>query len=112
MSYFCLLYPARMLLAIFPSFLASSVVCIHMREVTRKYLAFGESLIGGYDADLPPARMVLGRIQVLEQLYNLEWPNVMLYFMYTSKSNNKTAVVLYPEFLLEAQWLSVDPYMR
>ena len=30
--------------------------------------------IGGYDADVAPARMVLGKIQDQKQKCNLEWP--------------------------------------
>lgn len=32
--------------------------------------------IGSYDADVPPAPMILARIQDQKQKYNLEWPNL------------------------------------
>ena len=34
----------------------------------------------------PTRPHILGGIQDQKQKYNLEWPNVVLYFMYTSKN--------------------------
>ena len=51
-----------------------------MHKVMREYLKisvpreFDWLVIGGCDADLLPACMVLGRIQDQKQKYNLEWP--------------------------------------
>ena len=39
-----------------------------------KYSGAWFACIGGYDADVPPTRMVLGKIQDQKQKYTLEWP--------------------------------------
>ena len=49
-----------------------------MHEVTREISVGRQSdwlvAIGFYDADLPPAHMIFGRIQDQKQKYNFEWP--------------------------------------
>ena len=86
-----------MLLAI-SRFSASSVASlyIYIYNICIYLIVFQENLIGGYDADLPPACMVLGRIQDQKQKYNLEWQNTMKW-AHLSKNKPKQLLWLLKE---------------